>query len=124
MVEVKKCLDTYALVEIANKNPKFIAYLDIDFVITDITLAEFYGVLLRDINEETAEYWFGKLEHYSIQADKDILREAVKFRFEHRKENISFFDAVGYVFSLKKGYVFVTGDKEFEKFINVEFKKK
>ncbi|MBS3099515.1 PIN domain-containing protein [Candidatus Pacearchaeota archaeon] len=124
MVKVKKCLDTYALVEIANANPKFAEYLNSDFAITDLTLAEFYAVLLREEGEKVADYWFRKLERYSVSLDKEILIEAIKFRYAHRKTNISFFDAVGYVFSVKNGYYFVTGDKEFEKFDFVEFKKK
>jgi len=123
-MDVKKCLDTYALIEISNGNPKFAEYLNSDFVITDLTLAEFYSVILREYNEQTADYWFKKFEQYVVIADKLILKEAVKFRYEHKKSDISFFDAVGYIFSLKKGYLFVTGDKEFENFKNVEFKKK
>ena len=65
-----------------------------------------------------------KLERYSLKVSRKILIEAVKFRHEHKKQNISFFDAVGYVFSIKNGYYFVTGDKEFESLPNVEFKKK
>src|SRR3989338_7101923 len=124
MVKVKKCLDTYALVEIANANPKFAEYLNSDFAITDLTLAEFYAVLLREEGEKVADYWFKKLERYSILVIKEILIEAIKFRHEHKKQNISFFDAVGYMFSVKNGYYFVTGDKEFESLQNVEFKKK
>ena len=37
---------------------------------------------------------------------------------------ISFFDAVGYVYSRENNYKFVTGDKEFEKLPNVQFMKK
>ena len=117
-------MDTYALVEIAQGNSKFATYLNGDFVITDLTLAEFFGVLLRSEGEEIAEYWFKKLGAYSIAVDKDLLREAVKFRYEHRKADISLFDSVGYVFSIKNGFLFVTGDKEFEKFEGVEFRKK
>lgn len=124
MVEMKRCLDTYALIEISKGNPKFVAYLDSEFVITDLTLVEFYSVILREYDEKTAEYWFKKLERYAVSADKLILKEAVKFRYENKKSDISFFDAVGYVFSIKKGYFFVTGDKEFENFEGVEFKKK
>ncbi len=124
MVEVKKCLDTYALIEIANGNPKFAEYLNSNFVIIDLTLAEFYAVLLREEGEKIADYWFKKLERYSLLVIKEILIEAIKFRHEHRKQDISFFDAVGYIFSVKNGYYFVTGDKEFENLPNVEFKKK
>ncbi|MEK6826521.1 MAG: PIN domain-containing protein [Nanoarchaeota archaeon] len=124
MVEVKRCLDTYALVEISKGNPKFSGYLNSDFIITDLTLAEFYAVLLREEGEKVADYWFKKLEIYSLPVVKEILVEAIKFKYEHRKKDISFFDAVGYIFSLKKGYYFVTGDKEFENLPSVEFKKK
>ncbi len=124
MVAVTKCLDTYALVEIVRQNPKFSEYLNGDFVITDLTLAEFYGVLLRDESEELAELWFRKLEVHAVPVDRSILREAIRFRHEHRKAGISLFDAVGYIFSLNRGFPFVTGDKEFENFKNVEFRKK
>lgn len=124
MDEIKRCLDTYALIEIYLGNEKFAEYLNLDFVISDLTLAEFYGVLLREYGEGEAELWLKKLERYSVQVNRKILIEAVKFRQEHKKSEISFFDAVGYVFSVKNGFYFVTGDKEFEKFTHVEFKKK
>ncbi len=124
MVEIKKCLDTYALIEIAKANPKFAQYINSNFVITDLTLAEFYAVLLREFNEQTAEFWKKKIENYSLQIDREILIEAVKFRHINKKSDISFFDATGYIFSLKTGCRFVTGDKEFEKLESVEFIKK
>lgn len=121
---VKKCLDTYALVEIANENPAFAEYVNVDFVITDLTMAEFFTVLLREEDEKVASYWFKKLKPYCVRFDVDVLVEAVKFRWAHRKQGISFFDAVGYLFALKNGMRFVTGDKEFEDFVGVEFRKK
>ena len=124
MVEINKCLDTYALMEIARANPKFVSYLNSSFVITDLNLAEFYSVLLRENGENLADYWIKKLERYSLPVSKEILIAAIKFRFDNRKTNISFFDAVGYIYSIKNGFYFVTGDKEFEKFKNVEFVKK
>ena len=119
-----KCLDTYALVEIANENEKFVKYLNEEIIINDLTLTEFYGVLLREEGENIANYWLKKLKVYSKEVELDILIEAIRFRQEHKKQNISFFDAVGYIFSIKNGAFFVTGDKEFENFVNVEFKKK
>ncbi len=121
---VKKCLDTYALVEISKANPGFENYLESDFVITDITIAEFYLVLLREEGEKVADYWFKKLQAYCESVNKETLIEAVKFRHQNKKRNLSFFDAVGYIFSLKNNYKFVTGDKEFENLVNVEFRKK
>lgn len=124
MVEIKKCLDTYALVEIAKGNPKFAEYLNSQFVICNLTLAEFYGVLLHEEGEKVADYWLKKLENYASSIDLDSLIDAIKFRQEYKKSDISFFDAVGYIYSLKNRCIFVTGDKEFENFSNVEFKKK
>lgn len=121
---MKKCLDTYALIEIKLGNPKFDRYLDIDFVITDITLAEFYSVLLREEDEKTADYLYKKFSSRSAPVDKIILKESVKFRHENKKTGLSFFDAVGYIFSIRNECLFVTGDKEFEDMENVEFVKK
>lgn len=121
---IEKCLDTYILIEIYLGNKNFLEYLNVEFVITDLTLAEFYGVLLREYGESDANLWSEKLERYAVPVEKEILEEAVKFRHKNKKSGISFFDAVGYIFALKKGLKFVTGDKEFEKFKGVEFKKK
>ncbi len=124
MAEVNLSLDTYALVEIYLGNERFLNYLDKEFVINDITLAEFYGVLLKDYGEEEAEIWLKKLESYSHRITRETLIEAIKFRQKHKKLNLSFVDAVGYIFSVQNGCYFVTGDKEFENLPNVEFKKK
>lgn len=121
---IMKCLDTYALVEISRGNAAFLPYLEEDIIICDLTLAEFYGVILREHNELTAEYWLKKLRVYAQPAVLGILVKASKFRMEHSKERISFFDAVGYLFAKENGHLFVTGDKAFEKMKAVEFMKK
>ena len=109
-----KCLDTYALIEIHDENPNFINYLNEDFVIIDLIMAEFYGIMLRNYNEQTAQYLFKKFEAYLKPVDVKILIKAVKFRQENKKENLSFFDCVGYVYALENNMNFVTGDKEFK----------
>src|SRR3989344_2601499 len=108
-----KCLDTYALIEISKGNPKFSKYMDEDFIVTDITLAEFYGIILREYDERTADYWFIRLSPYSKQISKEILIESVKYRYKNKNKNLSFFYCVGYIFSIKNKFKFVTGDKEF-----------
>lgn len=119
-----KCLDTYALMEIYNGNPKFSSYLNTNSIITGETLAEFYGVLLKEHNEDEAEFWYKKLKFLVKNVSFEILIKSIKFKFENRKNNISFFDAVGYIYSIENNLLFVTGDKEFENFRNVEFMKK
>jgi len=108
------CMDTYALIEIAKGNPTYARLFEEDFVITDTTLAEFCWVLLRDYDEEEADAWTNKLAPYSKEAKKEILLEAMKYRFANRKENLSFFDCAGYVFARAHGFTFVTGDQAFK----------
>jgi hypothetical protein len=116
-------LDTYALAEIAQANPKFSRFLDGDFVISDLTLAEFYGIILREYGELTANYWYKKVSPYSKPVDKLILVKAIKFRHQNKQKNLSFFDCVGYIYSIENNYIFVTGDKEFKGLQGVEFLK-
>ena len=119
----KFCLDTYALVELDKGNPR---YRDINVeerAIPDLILVEFYGVLLREQGERVAEYWRKKLEPFVVRVELDLLFAAVQFRRVHRKKRLSFFDAVGYMYSLHNGYHFVTGDKEFKHFKKVEYRK-
>ncbi|MBI5073313.1 hypothetical protein HZA99_05850 [Candidatus Woesearchaeota archaeon] len=116
-----KYLDTYVLCEIAKANVRFLPLLVNTSVVNDLTLAEFYGVILREFNEQTAEYWKSKFLAYAKPVSLDVLILAVKFRKEHAKRNVSFFDAVGYIFAKENGGIFVTGDKEFQRFPRVEF---
>src|SRR3989338_2990862 len=118
-----KCLDTYALVEISRGNPGYVQYETEEFLITDVTLAEFYGVVLREYDGRTADYWFQRLAAYSKPVSKELLMEAVKFRHEHRSKRLSFFDCVGYIFARNQRIPFVTGDKEFHIVEGVEFVK-
>ncbi len=109
-----KCLDIYALVEIALANEKFSILLTDDILITDITMAEFYYVILQKYNQPTADFWYRKLSHYCSQVPLHMLIKAVIFRYENRKKGLSFFDCAGYIFARENKHVFVTGDKEFE----------
>ncbi|MBI2148899.1 PIN domain-containing protein [Candidatus Woesearchaeota archaeon] len=120
---VVKCLDTYALVEIYLGNPNFTRFFNEEVIISDLTLAEFYGDLYRKYNEKTAEYWFRKLSNISQIVPKEILIKAIKYRIDNKKQNLSFFDCVGYIFALENGIKFVTGDKEFKDKEGVEFVK-
>ena len=121
---VTRCLDTYVLMELYYGNRKFLTYSNADVVIPDPTLAEFFGVLLRNHGKTEAMTWFKKLARYAVPVDKETLRDAVEFRQANKKKRISFFDAVGYIYALKKGMAFVTCDKEFKDMNGVEFIRK
>lgn len=114
-----KCLDTYPLIEIATGNEKFASLLSEDIVITDITIAEFYYVILQRYDVSTADFWYKKFAPYCVQIPKDTLIKAVKFRYANKKKDLSFFDCVGYIFAIENNCKFLTGGKEFKGFDNV-----
>ena len=72
------CLDTYALAEIGEGNPKFLQFLDKDFVITDLTMAEYYSILYKDSKEDKAVYWHGRLSAFCRQTHKNIIITTIK----------------------------------------------
>ena len=119
-----RCLDTYALMEVSNGNPKFSLLMREDFVITDPTMAEFYIILRKKHNDQTAQYWHKKLALFCKPVTRQTLINAMIFREENKKDEISIFDAVGYTFAIENGYVFVTGDKEFNNREGVMFLQK
>ena len=118
-----RCLDAYALVEIHNGNPLFIGLLNEEAVITDVTMAEFYGHLYKKHNAATADYWHRKLSFICKNVPRDTLIKATKFRIDRKEKNLSFSDCVGYVFAAENGMRFVTGDREFRQMQGVEFVK-
>lgn len=118
---VVKYLDTYILCEIAQGNPKFKHYEDEIFIINDLTLAEFYGVLARDSSLSVAEQWLIKLKPCSFPVKLSSLLRASLFKNQLKHKHISFFDAIGYIYAQDQGIPFVTGDKEFKNLPGVEF---
>lgn len=118
------CFDTYALMEIKQANPKFAGLLNEDFVITDLTMGEFYIVLYKEKDEPEAEKWLGKLEIYCRPVSRDIIIKALKYRINNKKDSLSIFDCVGYMFSIENNFTFVTGDEAFKNKKGVLFIKK
>jgi hypothetical protein len=108
------CLDSYALVEIHEENKNYEFVLNQEFVIPDSTLAEFYQTLYRKLGKQTADYWLSKLSSYSVTVALDIWIKSIVYRHEHKAENLSMFDCIGYVFAQENKLKFVTGDKQFK----------
>jgi len=116
-----RCLDTYALVEIHDENPRFLPFLEKDFIIPSLTMAEFYGIIFRRYNEQTANYLLKKFQPFIMEVSFDIILKSVKYRCLNKIRNISFFDAVGYTFAKENNMTFVTGDQAFKDIGGVEF---
>ena len=108
------CLDTYALVEIREGSLAYAGIFDKEFIITDCTLAEFYWVNVRDFGVEYAKEWHEKLSAHGTSVSQEVLIAAMQYRYDHKKEDLSFFDCVGYLFAQEEQFTFVTGDRQFK----------
>lgn len=115
--------DTYAIIEILRGNNSYSKYIDLPATISQWNLAEIYynallNLLLGNPNEIYNEY-----KNAVIEIDDETLKEAMNFRKTHKKRDISYTDAIGYIYAKRNNMVFLTGDKEFEHMENVEFVK-
>ncbi|MBI2448756.1 PIN domain-containing protein [Candidatus Pacearchaeota archaeon] len=120
---MKYFLDTYAIVEIIKGNPNYKHILTSEFSTSIFNLYELLYILLRDYNEEIAKKYYFQFYEFIIDIDDDYIFDASKFKLEHKKLNISYTDALGYIIALKNNIEFLTGDEDFKKFDNVEFVK-
>lgn len=114
-------LDTYALIEIVKGNKKYTKFLDSNLFTSIFNLYELYYKLLRDYNEETAKIYFFQFKQIIIEIKDEYIFLASKFRLQNVKKDFSYADALGYAIALANNLKFLTGDKEFKVFENVEF---
>ena len=117
--------DSYALIEIYEKNVKFEKYTKANVVTTYFQVYEVYYSLIRNgYSEEEIKDFFEFLQSLCIELDYDWIPKSVKFRRENKNYNLSYSDCLGYIISKDLGIKFLTGDKEFKELPNVEFVKK
>lgn len=120
---MKYFFDSYAIIEIVKENKNYKAYFDKEIITSILNIGELYYALLKDFDEKTAIFWLSKLRDYSLSVDLDVVVKAMKFKFKNKDRNFSFIDCVGYVLARANGFIFLTGDKEFEGLDGVEFVK-
>ena len=115
------CIDTYALWEIIQGNPKFSFLLNEEMVITEWTLLELYKTMIKSFDKSFSLLWIEKFRPFSRTVNFETLMMSVDFFEENKKKNLSLFDCVGYIYSKTNNLRFVTGDKEFKDMENVLF---
>ena len=113
--------DTYALIEITKNNPNYVKYSDEIVSTTMFNLVELYYSILRDFGQEKAKDVYFKFKECTIQANDNIIFEAMKLKLSNKK--LSYVDCIGYCCALKGSMNFLTGDKEFKDMQSVEFVK-
>ncbi len=116
--------DTYAFYEIIVGNPSYIPFtMDIKIVTTQLNLMELYYQLLAIYNKETAMEFFDKYEEFVVPINNQMIIEAMDFRKENYKKDISYVDCIGYTIARKMNVPFLTGDRQFKEMSNVRFVK-
>lgn len=115
--------DSYAIIDIFLGNKNYERYINVRYVLTKLNLFEVYYNIAKDFGEEKADEILQK--HYSNIIDYEglVIKEAAKFRLQHKKQDLSMTDCIGYIIAKKLNIKFLTGDKEFQNMANVEFVK-
>lgn len=114
--------DTYALIEILNKNRNYEKYVDGDIIINNFIFAEFCYQLIKD-KEKNIEEYLNEIEPAIIRLSARIIKKAMNFRYANKKKKLSMTDCISYFQAKELGIKFLTGDKEFKELENVEFVK-
>lgn len=115
--------DSYAIMEISKGNENYKDYVNSDIIITKLNLFEIFFSTLWQTGEKEAEEIFEDYKKFIIDFSLKEVKEAAKLKFNHRKRKLSMVDCIGYVLAKALGIRFLTGDKEFEGFNNIEFVK-
>ena len=115
--------DTYAIIEIWNGNTDYQKYANETIITSMLNLGELYYSYIKDGSKESADLRMDTFKPNIIEIDKETMKKAMYFRYIHKKRKLSMVDCVGYMLSQKIGIPFLTGDKEFKDFPNVEFVK-
>src|SRR3989344_7586372 len=104
-------LDTYAIIEIIEGNP---AYAALNFpthvILSTLNLMELYYCSLRDKDEEKADSYYEFFKPWAVPVTEKDVKEACKFKLQHKSKHVSYIDCLGYVMALRRGAKFLTGD--------------
>lgn len=120
---IKYFFDSYAIVELIRGNSNYAKYINEEVIITLFNLAEIYWAALNDLDEKAADEIYEQYRLSVVDIEDDILKEAIKFRKENKKNDLSYTDCIGYIYALRNNLKFLTGDKEFQNLKDVEFVK-
>lgn len=115
--------DTYALFEIINGNKNYEKYKEFPITLSVLNIAELYWNLLKEKDRKFADEQIEKFNFEILNIPYNLIIDAVLFRYENKRHDVSLVDAVGYVLAKKHKLKFLTGDRFFEDRDNVEFVK-
>ncbi len=111
--------DSYAILEIIAGNPHYKKYTSADIILTKLNLFEIFYAVLKEKGEEVARDYLNKYKEFAAEFDTEIIESAAILKKSNPK--LSMTDCIGYVIAIKHNVKFLTGDREFENMLNVEF---
>lgn len=120
--DIRYFFDTYAIIEILKENPAYALFKEKPITITLFNLGEIYFYALRELADK-AESLYSLFRKVVVEIDDETLKEAMKFKKEKNKRDVSYTDSIGYIYAKRHNMRFLTGDPQFEHLENVEFVK-
>ena len=104
----KYFFDSYAIVEIIKGNPNYAKYIQEEITITIFNLVEIYWSAINYLGEKEESEIYDRYRFGVVDVEDSILKEAIKFRKENKKKDLSYTDCIGYVYALKNNFIFLT----------------
>lgn len=120
---VKYFFDSYAIIELVKGNPSYARFSEEIVVITIFNLVEIYWSFVLDFGEEKAKELYMKFKECVVPINDSVIQEAIRFRKDNKRKNVSYADCLGYMYACQNNLLFLTGDKEFQGVENVMFVK-
>jgi predicted nucleic acid-binding protein len=114
--------DSYAIIELLDKNPAYKKYEEFPLVTAVMNKIEVASWGLVTYGEKFSDIVVNSLRHV-VDISDEVIKEAVRMKRRENKRNISYTDCIGYCFARQNGLLFLTGDKEFKDLPGVEFVK-
>lgn len=116
--------DSYAIIELILGNKNYEKFKKSLISTSTLNLMEVYYFLLRIYNKQTADFWMKRLKFRLDNIIKlNVALKSSYFRFNNKKEKLSYIDCLGYVLAKEMNMKFLTGDEKFKSKANVEFVK-
>ena len=112
--------DTSAIIELLKRNPAYEQYREFPLVTSVLNKIEVYWWALTRYDQKLGDILLNSLSN-TLEVSDDVIREAMLFRKQYKKREISYADSIGYAFAIKHNLKFLTGDKEFKDLPDVEF---
>lgn len=106
--------DAYALIELAKGNPEYERFSSTQLLTTVFGNTEAFYALLRLGDQEYALQALTEYQETAQPITAEIIAKAMQFRLEHKNENLSYADCIGYATARELGIPFLTGDKAFK----------